>query len=182
MAIVCLNDLVALALENGPQSVNQFAIVVHDQDQLLLGHVNLLHFPSTISCATMRHKDTVTRYGPFIIRCARLQLTTIPSSNPTDRFAMPTRTPPSMTGRFTVLASGSSGNAALLETDGYGLLIDCGLHPRMLSARLREIGVSWERINAVVLTHTHGDHWKEYTLSDLRSRKILYAHPDHSIT
>src|ERR1044071_1470020 len=45
-----------------------------------------------------------------------------------------------MTGRFTVLASGSSGNAALLETDGFGLLIDCGLHPRMLTGRLQEIG------------------------------------------
>lgn len=83
-----------------------------------------------------------------------------------------------MSGRFTVLASGSSGNAALLESDGFGLLIDFGLHPRMLAARLREIGASWDRINAVILTHTHGDHWKDLTLTDLRSRKIpLYTHP-----
>ena len=45
-----------------------------------------------------------------------------------------------MTGRFTVLASGSSGNAALLETTNFGLLIDCGLPPRMLTHRLREVG------------------------------------------
>ena len=50
-----------------------------------------------------------------------------------------------MTGRFTVLASGSGGNAALLEVNGFGLLIDCGLQPRMLTARLREAGVSWAR-------------------------------------
>jgi phosphoribosyl 1,2-cyclic phosphodiesterase len=64
-----------------------------------------------------------------------------------------------------------------LETDGFGLLIDCGLHPRMLTGRLQEIGSGWDRIHAVVLTHTHGDHWKDLTLADLRSRKIpLYAH------
>ncbi len=83
-----------------------------------------------------------------------------------------------MSGRFTVLASGSSGNAALLETPGFGLLIDCGLHPRVLTARLREIGATWDSINAVLLSHTHSDHWKPLLLADLRSRKIpLYAHP-----
>ena len=85
-----------------------------------------------------------------------------------------------MTARFTVLASGSSGNAALLETDNFGLLIDCGLHPRALTSRLREVGVSWEKVSAVILTHTHGDHWKDLMFADLRSRKIpLWAHPAH---
>ena len=85
-----------------------------------------------------------------------------------------------MQGRFTVLASGSSGNAALLEANGFGLLIDCGLGPRMLASRLREIGATWDAIHAVVLTHIHGDHWKDYTLADLRSRNIpIYAHADH---
>lgn len=83
-----------------------------------------------------------------------------------------------MTGRFTVLASGSGGNAALLEANGFGLLIDCGLHPRLLTARLAEVGATWASVHAVILTHTHGDHWKDLTLADLRSRKIpLYAHP-----
>jgi phosphoribosyl 1,2-cyclic phosphodiesterase len=85
-----------------------------------------------------------------------------------------------MSGRFTVLASGSSGNAALLEMDGFGLLIDCGLQPRTLTSRLRAIGCHWHSINAVILTHTHGDHWKNLTLADLRSRKIpLYGHAAH---
>ncbi len=84
------------------------------------------------------------------------------------------------TARFTVLASGSSGNAALLELDGFGLLIDCGLHPRFLTTRLQSVGVKWDRVSAVVLTHTHTDHWKDTTLADLRSRKIpLYGHAQH---
>ena len=82
-----------------------------------------------------------------------------------------------MTARFTVLASGSSGNAALIERDGFGLLIDCGLNPRYLLARLQSVGASWERVSAVVLTHTHTDHWKDGALADLRSHRIpLYAH------
>jgi phosphoribosyl 1,2-cyclic phosphodiesterase len=85
-----------------------------------------------------------------------------------------------MTARFTVLASGSSGNAALLEVDGFGLLIDCGLHSRFLSARLAAIGRNWDHVHAAVLTHTHGDHWKDTCLADFRSRKVpLYAHPMH---
>jgi phosphoribosyl 1,2-cyclic phosphodiesterase len=82
--------------------------------------------------------------------------------------------------RFTVLASGSSGNVSLLELDGFGLLIDCGLHPRFLTARLQSVGASWDRVSAVILTHTHTDHWKDLTLADLCARRIpLYAHAQH---
>ncbi|MDY3558422.1 MBL fold metallo-hydrolase [Gemmata sp. JC673] len=85
-----------------------------------------------------------------------------------------------MTARFTVLASGSGGNASLLEFDGFGLLIDCGLQPRHLTARFRSVGTSWERVSAVVLTHTHTDHWKDATLAELRARRVpMYAHPQH---
>jgi phosphoribosyl 1,2-cyclic phosphodiesterase len=85
-----------------------------------------------------------------------------------------------MTARLTVLASGSSGNTTLLQVGGFGLLIDCGLNPRMLSGRLAAVGASWDKVNAVVLTHTHGDHWKDLTLAHLRCRDIpVYAHPDH---
>lgn len=85
-----------------------------------------------------------------------------------------------MTARFTVLASGSGGNASLLEHDGFGLLIDCGLQPRLLTSRLRSVGASWERVSAVLLTHTHTDHWKDATLAELRARRVpMYAHPEH---
>ena len=85
-----------------------------------------------------------------------------------------------MTARFTVLASGSKGNASLLEVNGFGLLIDCGLHARDLTARLATIGVSWDRVHAVVLTHTHSDHWNARAFSTLRTRRIpIYAHQAH---
>src|SRR5262249_29353606 len=55
--------------------------------------------------------------------------------------------------RFTVLASGSAGNASLIETGGFGLLLDAGLGPRQLGARLASVGASWQDIHGVLLTH-----------------------------
>ena len=81
---------------------------------------------------------------------------------------------------FTVLASGSSGNASLLEADGAGLLIDCGLGPRVLAERLAAAGRSWRSVTAVLLTHTHSDHWNRLTLVHLARLRIpLYVHRRH---
>jgi phosphoribosyl 1,2-cyclic phosphodiesterase len=57
-----------------------------------------------------------------------------------------------------MLGSGSRGNALLLECAGSRVLIDAGFSPRVLSARLAEIGVAGESIEAVIVTHEHTDH------------------------
>lgn len=85
-----------------------------------------------------------------------------------------------MTARFTMLASGSSGNAALIEVNGFGLLLDCGVQAKDLTARLALAGASWDRVHAAILTHTHTDHWNARVLSTLRGRRAaLYAHEAH---
>lgn len=85
-----------------------------------------------------------------------------------------------MTLRFTVLASGSAGNASIVEADGFGLLIDAGLGPRRLAARMAVFGISWNRVNAVVLSHTHSDHWKHRALAHFaRQRLPLHCHAEH---
>lgn len=82
--------------------------------------------------------------------------------------------------RFTVLASGSGGNASLVESDEFGLLIDAGLGPRELASRLSAVGRNWAAIHAVILTHTHTDHWKDRTLKHLAARHIrLFCYPGH---
>ncbi len=82
--------------------------------------------------------------------------------------------------RFTVLASGSGGNAALVESSNFGVLIDAGIGPRTLAQRLTAVGQSWASVNAVLLTHTHSDHWKDRTLAHLRRRHVpLYCHAHH---
>jgi phosphoribosyl 1,2-cyclic phosphodiesterase len=85
--------------------------------------------------------------------------------------------------RFTVLASGSRGNASLVQVGGFRLLLDAGLGPRQLAGRLAAVGVDRQQLNALLLTHTHGDHWNDRTLHGLLRHRIpLYCHPDHADT
>src|SRR5579883_2408300 len=85
--------------------------------------------------------------------------------------------------RFTVLGSGSAGNASLLEAGGFGLLLDAGLGPRQLAVRMTAVGVSWKHVHGVILTHTHSDHWNERTLAHLLRRRVpLFCHEDHQGT
>lgn len=59
---------------------------------------------------------------------------------------------------LTVLATGSSGNASLLRIGEQAVLVDAGLHPRELEARLREEGLGLEGLDALLLSHEHHDH------------------------
>jgi len=82
--------------------------------------------------------------------------------------------------RFTVLASGSGGNTSLVESEGFGVLLDVGLGPRQIGTRLGQVGLSWSAVHAVLLTHTHSDHWKGSTLQHLHRHKIpLWCHDGH---
>jgi phosphoribosyl 1,2-cyclic phosphodiesterase len=60
--------------------------------------------------------------------------------------------------RLSVLASGSSGNATYIGTEGGGLLVDAGLSQRRIEALLSRVGRSLDDVGAVLLTHGHADH------------------------
>ncbi|MDT4841970.1 putative metallo-hydrolase YycJ [compost metagenome] len=65
--------------------------------------------------------------------------------------------------RFRSLGSGSTGNAALVEsTTSAGrttrLLVDCGFGIRQLDRRLAQAGLAAADLDAVFITHEHGDH------------------------
>ncbi|MDD4184841.1 MAG: MBL fold metallo-hydrolase [Candidatus Izemoplasmatales bacterium] len=60
--------------------------------------------------------------------------------------------------KLTVLASGSGGNASLLEIGDKTLLIDAGISYRQLITRLREVGKELVALDYVFLTHEHSDH------------------------
>jgi len=60
--------------------------------------------------------------------------------------------------RFTILASGSSGNCAFLETEGAQVLVDAGLSGRQIEERLQDLGSTISQIQAIFLTHEHSDH------------------------
>ena len=60
--------------------------------------------------------------------------------------------------RFTVLASGSKGNATVVEAEGRRILIDCGLSYRELTKRLDIVGLKPTDLDALLITHLHSDH------------------------
>src|SRR5215212_9997856 len=64
--------------------------------------------------------------------------------------------------RFKSLGSGSSGNATIVQAgDGLAithLLVDCGLGLPELDKRLRAAGMMADQIDAIFVTHEHGDH------------------------
>jgi phosphoribosyl 1,2-cyclic phosphodiesterase len=60
--------------------------------------------------------------------------------------------------RVTVLASGSAGNALLLECGGGRLLVDAGLSLDALERALSRVGLAPGQLDALVLTHEHDDH------------------------
>ena len=71
---------------------------------------------------------------------------------------------PAMALGFNVLGSGSKGNSTLVRLDGAGVLLDAGLGPRSLAARLEAVGSGWDGVRGAILTHTHGDHAHDVTL------------------
>jgi phosphoribosyl 1,2-cyclic phosphodiesterase len=64
--------------------------------------------------------------------------------------------------RFRSLGSGSTGNATVVEASSGGrtsrLLIDCGFALRHLDARLARAVLAAGDIDAIFITHEHGDH------------------------
>lgn len=60
--------------------------------------------------------------------------------------------------RVTVLGSGSRGNAILVQSDGVSVLVDAGFSGKDLARRLEMVEVTPEAIDAIVVTHDHGDH------------------------
>lgn len=65
---------------------------------------------------------------------------------------------------FLSLASGSSGNCYFLGTSSYGILIDAGIGVRQIKKILKEHGINFESIQAVLITHDHADHIKSVGL------------------
>ena len=61
---------------------------------------------------------------------------------------------------FCPLASGSKGNCIYLGTEKTKLLIDAGISIKVISERLKEIQVSIEEIDAILVSHEHSDHIK----------------------
>ncbi len=60
--------------------------------------------------------------------------------------------------KYSILASGSSGNSFYLETPKKKLLIDAGLSGKKITSLLAEIDRKPEDLDAILVTHEHKDH------------------------
>lgn len=60
--------------------------------------------------------------------------------------------------KFTVLGSGSTGNAVLITSEKTRVLVDAGLSAREICRRLAEVGVDPASLDGVIITHEHSDH------------------------
>ena len=60
--------------------------------------------------------------------------------------------------RFASLGSGSKGNALLIEVKDTLILLDCGFGLAEVSARMSRAGVEVDDLDAIIVTHEHGDH------------------------
>jgi phosphoribosyl 1,2-cyclic phosphodiesterase len=69
-------------------------------------------------------------------------------------------TPLSSAGKlsFASLGSGSKGNATLVSDGETSVLVDCGFGLRETERRLARLGVHPRQLDAVLVTHEHGDH------------------------
>jgi phosphoribosyl 1,2-cyclic phosphodiesterase len=74
---------------------------------------------------------------------------------------------------LSILASGSSGNCAVLRTPAGSMLIDCGIGPRTTAGRLRQLGASLGDVTAICLTHLDRDHFNFNWLGQIVRQNIL---------
>jgi phosphoribosyl 1,2-cyclic phosphodiesterase len=79
--------------------------------------------------------------------------------------------------RVSVLASGSAGNALIVDAAGACILIDCGLSLRTLQQRMRAVGIDPGRVDAVLVSHEHGDHVRGLEMVIRRLRLPVLATP-----
>ncbi|HYE64204.1 MAG TPA: MBL fold metallo-hydrolase, partial [Pyrinomonadaceae bacterium] len=60
--------------------------------------------------------------------------------------------------KFTILGSGSTGNAVLIVAGETRVLVDAGLSARETVRRLALVGEDAARLDGIIITHEHGDH------------------------
>ena len=77
--------------------------------------------------------------------------------------------------RFSVLASGSTGNAFYVETERERLLVDAGLSGKQLEQLFAHIDRNIQDVTGILVTHEHSDHIKGLGVIARKYRLPIYA-------
>lgn len=79
--------------------------------------------------------------------------------------------------KVTIIASGSKGNCIHLQSGSSSILIDAGIAKTKIEQRLIDNGIVPGEVNAIFVTHAHGDHIKGLPLAN-KYRIPVYAGAD----
>lgn len=76
---------------------------------------------------------------------------------------------------FSVLASGSTGNAMYVEYGEHAFLVDCGLSGKQLEALFQKIDRKLNQLSGILVTHEHTDHIKGLGVIARKYKLPIYA-------
>lgn len=77
--------------------------------------------------------------------------------------------------RFSVLASGSTGNAIYVETDEHAFLVDVGLSGKKMEQLFAKIDRDMKNLSGILVTHEHSDHIKGLGVVARKYNLPIYA-------
>ncbi|WP_018663437.1 MBL fold metallo-hydrolase [Heyndrickxia acidiproducens] len=77
--------------------------------------------------------------------------------------------------QFSVLASGSTGNAVYVETDEHAFLVDAGLSGKQMELLFQQIGRNIADLSGILVTHEHSDHIKGIGVLARKYKLPIYA-------
>ncbi|RDW16763.1 MBL fold metallo-hydrolase [Oceanobacillus chungangensis] len=80
-----------------------------------------------------------------------------------------------MTLRFSVLASGSTGNAFYIESDQERFLVDAGLSGKQMDNLFSKVHVDPSMLSGILVTHEHSDHIKGLGIIARKYNLPIYA-------
>ncbi len=77
--------------------------------------------------------------------------------------------------RFSVLASGSTGNAIYVENDEHAFLVDVGLSGKKMEQLFSQIDRDMKKLSGILVTHEHSDHIKGLGVVARKYNVPIYA-------
>src|SRR5699024_3808931 len=80
-----------------------------------------------------------------------------------------------MTLQFSVLASGSTGNAFFIQSEKEKLLVDAGLSGKQMDNLFNKINVDPTKLSGILVTHEHSDHIKGLGVIARKYKLPIYA-------
>jgi len=75
---------------------------------------------------------------------------------------------------FASLNSGSNGNCYYVGNDTDAVLVDAGISCRETERRMRGLGLSMEKVKAIMISHEHGDHIRGVAVLSKRYQLPVY--------